>query len=485
MIKIKKEEKKVLEILSDKKEIGFKKLMELTGLHPSLLNAILVNFKEKGWIEIKERKFKVYSLREEGDKIFNLFKDVFDKMGDCITFSELKKLCDAKGIQIGTFIKWTTKRGLCQKVENTLTKKEKKEPLPEEKLLNILMEKDLPGDKIISLKVEEGLHGLKLLKNVLKEKERTERFINITEKGEKILEEEIEVIEEVTQLTPDLIISGKWREVVFKEYDVKAGVQEIYPGKLHPLTGLIQKIRRIFLEMGFKEIRSPYVELAFWNFDALFQPQDHPAREMHDTFYLKMEKGKLPEKFVKKVKEFHEKYWKYKWSEEEAQKYLLRTHTTATTIRYLAEHPVPPQKVFCVGRVFRREKVDYKHLCDFHHIDGIVIDENVNLATLMGLLSEFYKKMGFKDVRFRPAYFPYTEPSVEVFVYFEEKGDWFELGGAGIFRPEVTLPFGCEVPVLAWGLGIERLAMLLLNLEDIRMLQKPDIGWIRELPVIK
>ena len=173
----------------------------------------------------------------------------------------------------------------------------------------------------------------------------------------------------------------------------------------------------------------------------------------------------------------------YKWDANVARQTILRTHTTATTIRYLAEHPEPPVKVFSVDRVYRNEKLDYKHLAEFFQIEGIIVDENVTLRDLMGTLTEFYKRLGFEKVQFWPSYFPYTEPSLQSTVYVEEFG-WIELCGMGIFRPEVTIPLGVKVPVLAWGGGFERLAMLRLGLEDIRDLYKNDLGWIRRTPIL-
>jgi phenylalanyl-tRNA synthetase alpha chain len=162
---------------------------------------------------------------------------------------------------------------------------------------------------------------------------------------------------------------------------------------------------------------------------------------------------------------------------------MLRTHTTVNTIRYLAAHPDPPVKVFSIGRTFRKEAIDSTHLPEFIQVEGIVMEEGANLGMLVGLLKEFYKRMGMEDIRIRPGYFPYTEPSLEPEVFF--KGKWMELGGAGIFRPEVTRPFGVKHPVLAWGLGLERLAMALLNVDDIRKLYVSDIDWLRNAPIIR
>jgi phenylalanyl-tRNA synthetase alpha chain len=307
------------------------------------------------------------------------------------------------------------------------------------------------------------------------------------------------LIKEMPPLTPDMIKNGEWEEKDDelllhlqgetyrpRPYDVTVPSERIYPGKKHPYQRLIQGMRDIMLEMGFAEIKGEIVQSSFWNFDALFQPQDHPAREMQDTFYLDS-KAEIPS--YQKVKEMHEhggdvgsKGWGGCWSPEVARQEVLRTHTTAMTIKYLADNPNPPAKAFAIDRVYRREAIDATHLPEFEQLEGVVMDRGVTFRHLLGVLKEFYSKMGFHEVRFRPSYYPYTEPSVDAEVNVEGLG-WIELGGAGIFRREVTAPFGIEHPVLAWGQGVGRLAMLRLGLKDLRLLYQSDIGWLRETPL--
>lgn len=281
---------------------------------------------------------------------------------------------------------------------------------------------------------------------------------------------------QVTELTSDMIKSGVWRKVRLKPYNVSAHGKPPHPGKLHPLTAVIEKTREIFFDLGFKEVSGPMVESSFWNFDSLYQPQDHPARDSADTFYVSNPgPSKLPAKgVVDAVKNAHEtggntgsKGWRYKWSLAAARKTIMRTHTTPVSARSLLDVK-PPAKVFSIGRVFRNETIEYKYLPEFTQVEGIVVDENVSFRDHLGFLKEFYLRMGFEKVRFRPAYFPYTEMSVEPEVWFEPKKTWLELGGSGMFRPEVTRPLGINTPVLAWGLGLERLAMLKLGINDIR-----------------
>jgi phenylalanyl-tRNA synthetase alpha chain len=351
-------------------------------------------------------------------------------------------------------------------------------------------------------------------------KDRTERVISITDKGAEAFKSRVRKVTERNTLTPEDLESGAWREIKLRPYDVKLAAKDVYPAKIHPLRKIIEQTRRAFLEMGFAEVVSPMVESAFWNFDALFQPQDHPARDMQDTFYMKEPAeaplpGENADKFrisdcglriegsesavrnpqseiIENVRRTHEDGWEtgsegwgYKWSPERSKQVVLRTHTTAATIRALAANPNPPGKFFCVGWTYRNETISFKHLPVFHQVDGIIIDEEANLASLMGTLQEFYSKMGFGRVKFKPAFYPYTEPSVDVVVYMESRGKWIEMGGAGIFRPEVTLPLGCKYPVLAWGLGIERLAMIRFGVSDIRELYGTNLGELEKVPLCK
>jgi phenylalanyl-tRNA synthetase alpha chain len=310
-------------------------------------------------------------------------------------------------------------------------------------------------------------------------KDRSTYSAKITPEGMKLAQEIGEIKEEISILDREQITSKKWKTAELSRYNTTAPVERVFPGKRHPIAQLTEKIRFIFSEMGFVEMDGEPVESAFWNFDALFQPQDHPAREMADTFYLK-EKGELPDYgIVNHVKEAHEKGWKYKWDPEVAKGLVLRTHTTAVSARYVAKSKGTPSKNFCVGRVYRNEQTDFKHLAEFFQVEGIVVWEKATFCDLLGLLKEFYKKLGFEKIRFRPSYFPYTEPSVEVEAFFEDRNEWLELGGAGVFRPEVCLPLCGKYPVLAWGLSLERPLMLSQKIDDIRTFYKNDIEWLR------
>ena len=327
-------------------------------------------------------------------------------------------------------------------------------------------------------------------KNLVEVVELVSRTWTVTKAGSSVSPEDLEEVVKIAEITPELLQSDDWKEAEFRPYDVSLEASMPRSGRSHPMQALIERIRSIFLEMGFSELVDDYVQTAGWNMDSLFIPQDHPAREMQDTFYLdEPKKITLDPKLLADWKAIHEHGgdtestgWGGQFSEEISQKGLLRTHTTVNTIQYLAQNPTDPCRVFAIDRVFRKESIDRTHLPEFHQIEGIIMEPGANLGMLVSTLKTFYAKMGYPEVRVRPAYFPYTEPSLEVEVKW--RGKWLELGGAGIFRPEVTEPLGIKDPVCAWGMGLERLAMLVLGLDDIRQLYISDLEWLRNQPIL-
>lgn len=342
--------------------------------------------------------------------------------------------------------------------------------------------------------VNEEMHHavmqLQKRKGILLIKEEKDRMIYLTDAGKTVLAHGIGKEELIGRITPSMIQAAHWKNKQFRAYDVAINVPASYPGKKHMVTQAVEYIKRIWLELGFKEMNGRMIETAFWDLDALFVPQDHPARDMQDTFYI-AEPGTapLPDE-AKKIKAVHEnggktgsKGWGSSWSAEEAKKLLLRTHMTVLSARTLSrlKQSELPAKFFAVGKVFRNEALDWKHLFEFYQVDGIVIDPNANMKHLKGYLKEFYRKMGYDKVRIRPAHFPYTEPSCEVEVFHPIKKEWVELGGAGIFRPELVIPLlGQDIPVLAWGLGLDRIITAYYNITDIRDLYKNDISMLRK-----
>ena len=350
----------------------------------------------------------------------------------------------------------------------------------------------LPAD-YESMKPEHqlALKSLQGRKQILELKEDKKINIEITPLGKDIVKSKFDSHELIEQITSEMLKKeSSWKGKRFRRYDITSPVPEINGGKRHFVNQAIDYGRKIWTEMGFKEMNGELVQSSFWNFDALFTAQDHPVREMQDTFFID-KKSELPDKkIVSKVKEAHEKGvdgskgWQYAWDEEEAKKLVLRTHTTCLSAHTLSELKKEdlPAKFFAIGKCFRNETLDWKHSFEFNQTEGIVVDENANLRNLLGYLKQFANKMGFKKVRFRPSYFPYTEPSVEGEVWNEERKQWIEIFAAGIFRPEVTEPLlGKPIPVLAWGPGFDRMIMNIFGINDIRDLYKNDLTKLRKM----
>jgi len=344
-----------------------------------------------------------------------------------------------------------------------------------------------------SLEPQEQLAfaNLKKRKEIIEIKDVKKTLVKLTKNGEKISNQDL-TQELIEQVTPKIIKTMGWKGKKFRRYDINAPTPRLYGGKKHFVNQAIDYSKSIWLEMGFKEMTGNLTQTGFYNFDALFTAQDHPVREEQDTFYIKDIKGKLPDKkIVTEVKKAHEgkcdksKGWQSEWTEKEAEKVVLRTHTTPLSIKTLQEisqNKEYPTKYFALGKCFRNETVDWSHGFEFNQTEGIVIDENANFRQLLGYLKEFFAKMGYDKVRVRPAYFPYTEPSLEIDIFHPIHKKWVELGGAGMFRPEVTIPiFGKHIPVLAWGPGFDRIIMEFFEITDLRNMYKNDINKLREM----
>lgn len=310
------------------------------------------------------------------------------------------------------------------------------------------------------------------------------------------------ITKQETELTPEMIASGSWKEKKFKPYNFEAMGVAPDCGHLHPLMKVRTQFRQIFLEMGFTEMpTNNFIESSFWNFDSLFQPQQHPARDQHDTFFISDPAlaHEFPQDYLERVKRVHSEGgygsqgYKYDWKIEEAQKNLLRTHTTAVSARMLyklaQQEKFTPVKYFSIDRVFRNETLDATHLAEFHQIEGVVADYGLTLGNLMGILHQFFTKLGITKLRFKPAYNPYTEPSMEIFSYHEGLKKWVEVGNSGVFRPEMLLPMGLPegVSVIAWGLSLERPTMIKYGINNIRELvgHKVNLQMVYDSPICR
>ncbi|KAK7537471.1 tRNA synthetases class II core domain (F)-domain-containing protein [Phyllosticta citribraziliensis] len=349
-------------------------------------------------------------------------------------------------------------------------------------------------------------------------------FTYTAEKGSKYARE---IPVEHTDLTADMLADGSWQTASFKPYNFNALGASQNAGALHPLMKVRAEFRNIFFNQGFVEMpTSRFVDSGFWNFDALFVPQQHPARDMQDTFFIsdpaaadlpredtaaekamnEMEEGSRrlyassdPEKKIKPRD--YEQYWKniqnvhqdgafgsigyrYPWSKDECLRLVLRTHTTAVStwvLHRLAEDP-RPARYFSIDRVFRNETVDATHLAEFHQIEGVIADFGLTLGGLQKFLESFFAQIGITNLRFKPAYNPYTEPSMEIFGYHVGLGKWVEIGNSGMFRPEMLLPMGlpADLRVYGFGLSLERPTMIKYGVSNIRDLlgHKVDLNFI-------
>lgn len=291
-------------------------------------------------------------------------------------------------------------------------------------------------------------------------------------------------VKKAADLTKEMLEKGTWKDAEFKPYNFMTVGEKVGGGYLHPLLKVRAEFRKILMEMGFHEMpTNKWVESSFWNFDSLFQPQSHPARDAHDTFFIK-EPGttvSVPEDYYERVKAMHEKGgagsigYRYDFKREEAFKNLLRTHTTAISSQMLyklanQEGGFKPARYYSIDRVFRNETMDATHLCEFHQVEGLVADYDLSLGDLIGTIETFFKKIGITQIRFKPAFNPYTEPSMEIFGYHPDLKKWTEIGNSGMFRPEMLAPMGLpeNVRVIAWGLSLERPTMIKYRIKNIR-----------------
>ena len=448
-------EKKIITSLRDTSKQTPASLEKSTQLSPDQIRRGIEWLRLKELAIVNESKSSVISLGKNGIESFE--KGLPERRLLNLLKNGPKKLSDLQkelGFVFGPSMGLARKNNWVEASNDQITLKNSPSELPGEKTLKLIGNGKLSKDKV---DVDD-------LSTLLKRPD----FI----------------IEDVLK-TQEITLSDSAKSIILSDstggIDVEAKVPEIFVARTHPLKDTIDEIREIFVTLGFSEILGNMTQSSFWNFDSLFTPQDHPARELQDTFYLdKINAKKIgtPEQ-IRKVSESHKKNWRYQWDINEARKMVLRTHTTCVTIKHLAEQKPDEARIFSLGRVFRNEKVSYKHLVEFNQIEGVVVGKDANLRNLMGIQREFYKRIGITKIKFWPTFFPYTEPSLQTMVYNEKLGKWIELFGMGIFRPEVTKPLGITKPVLAWGGGIERIAMLKYDLDDVREFYNNNLGWLR------
>jgi len=408
-----------------------------------------------------------------------------------ISLDEAKEKANLSENELSVALGVLKKKALIKLINNKISLKASKDEVTKKMLEEKFLE-ELPIDaKMLKPEQRYALEQLRSRKDIIRIEEKKEVVFSLTKKGKEISalgksalgKLKLDLIEE---LTPEMTKTGLWKRKHFREYDITSKVPSVYGGKRQPYYAFLQEVREKLVALGFEEMTGNSIVSEFWNFDALFQPQFHVAREWSATYYVKnkLEGEKLPANIVNKVKKVHEKKWRIKWQLEKAKELILRPQCTVLSALTLASKPKIPGKYFAIARCYRPDVVDAKHLTEFNQVEGIIIQHDLTLRNLFGILDLFAKEIAnAKEIRIVPSYFPFTEPSAELQIKHPKLG-WLEVGGAGIFRKEVVMPLlGKDITVLAWGLGIDRLAMAKLNILDIRQLFSPDLEFLRSAKV--
>jgi phenylalanyl-tRNA synthetase alpha chain len=502
-------ERAVLRVLKDGKKISLSELVAKTRLPEASVSRSTLWLSSKGYVKVEDYKRTLISLGSEGKRFLKMgFPEriLVEVIVDCGGRLPLEKVSifstQDKG-EVNIALGWARRKGWLQILQEggrtILAASQKPEKGLDEKLVEAISQ----GTVVLEDSDPELVKGLITLRgrpNAVNLTEKMEHSVFITSSGLAITGKVLskggaKELEAVSQLTPELIKSGKWRDLKLRGYNIKAPVVEVWPGKKQPFRRFLDELKWKLVGLGFNEMDGPLVEFMFFNCDALYMPQDHPAREIHDIYYVKYpSKGDLSQytDLLKRVKLTHEngwntgsRGWRYRFSIEETRRLVLRSQGTALSARMLVDERLKiPGKYFSISRCYRPDVVDRTHLTEFNQIEGIVIGENLTFRDLLGVLERFaFDIAGAEKVKFRPDYFPFTEPSVELAAYKGGLG-WIEFGGAGIFRPEMTLPLGIKVPVIAWGLGVNRVFMMKSGLNDIRDLFTQDLDWLRMQKVV-
>jgi phenylalanyl-tRNA synthetase alpha chain len=498
MVELRENESKTLSALKTLDgKATVEQLVKASGLSDAAVMRAVLTLTEKNMVQTIEKKQAIAELTEEGRtyartglperRLMAALKKLNGKasLGKVVGKAGLYKQSIPIALGWVQRKKWAT---LAKKTK-TLQIQGELEEGSDERLLKLLGKQKQATVGDLSPEHQEAVQVLKGRK-LLKVEEKTKRIIELTGAGKAALGKGLKVKAEVTQLTPELIISGKWRKVKLQAYDIEAPVAKMWPGKKHPYLQFLDEVREKLVALGFKEMTGTAVETAFFNFDALYTPQGHPAREPSGVYYIKSPKHGSIDTYrtaSANVKKTHENGWKtgssgwrHKYSVKESERLILRSHTTCLSARTLLSKDLEiPGMYFSIGRCYRPEVLDKTHLTEFNQVEGIIVDKDLTLRDLLGVLEKFAIDIAGADkAKFVPDYFPFTEPSVELRAYKKGYG-WIEFGGSGIFRPEVTLPLGIEVPVLAWGLGIDRLFMLKTGIDDIRDVFSTNLDWLR------
>ena len=503
MVELREQQRKVLTALKDLSgKASVEQLETATKLSDSAVMRAVLTLKESGMVQTSEQKQTLASLTDEGKTYAKSelperrLINTLQSFGGKAPLGEIVKKSSLEGHFMPIALGWIQRKKWATLDSKTGALQMQAKPAEgsDEKLVKLIGKERQVLVEGLSSEFQEAFRLLKGRK-LLDVEEKTKREVKITEAGNAAIKKGAKTTVEVTQLTPELVITGKWRKTSFQKYNIEAPVARTWPGKKHPYLRFLDEVKEKLVNLGFKEMMGTSVETSFFNFDALYTPQDHPAREIMDIYFVKSPKyGKIgvEKRVLLNVKQTHEngwktgsKGWKYSYSVQEAKRLILRGHGTCLSARTLLSKNLEiPGRYFSIARCYRPEVLDQTHLTEFNQVEGIVVDENLNLRDLLGILMTFATEIAGADrVRLKPDYYPFTEPSVELSAYKEGYG-WIEFGGSGIFRPEVTLPLGIKIPVIAWGLGIDRLFMMKAGIDDIRGLFSKDLQWLRTKEVV-
>lgn len=481
-------------------------LTQSAGLEPSQLSMAIGWLLAKGLVRIEQETIRTFvSLTEIGEEYFEKYAPIerilstlkqAQQTGKRVTVQDLQASEGLEPTQMSGAIGALKKEGAIRIVAGGVVEATGASSRTAESLRALLQQLHKGTRELTSfaepLQEILKLHAVKRgnAREPFRLDDRPDRAYALTAEGQAVQALLTGVAEEVSQLTPDLLKDGSWRTKRFRKYSIGLRPPRVAVGRKHPYREFLDRVKFTLVSMGFQEMRGSLVETEFWNMDSLYMPQFHPARAIHDVYFVKepTHARSHPDPFLDRVAATHEHGgdtgstgWAYRYDRERARRLILRSQGTAVSARTLASGPTIPGKYFSIARCFRYDAVDATHATDFFQVEGIVVGPDINFRILLGLLDLFAREVAqAKDSRFLPAYFPFTEPSVELHVRHPHLG-WMELGGAGLFRPEVTLPLGVEVPVIAWGLGLDRMAMVALGIHDIRDLFTGDLELIRTM----
>lgn len=480
---------KILKLIEASQEIKVSKLQDKINLDRGSIEGAVATLVDKSLITKTVIKRTIYSLTTRGNNALNGLPERLIIVSALENELSMKDVSDKTGLSkpdVSAGIGFLRKSGVI---------------LIEKGLIKII---NSQSAKTFSVSLQNALEAVADGKNSIDPSLITtlasRGFIEVTELSEakvklKITKSQltkIRVIDEISKLSPNMIASGSWKNVKFKPYSMITRPRMLYAGRYNPYRNFVDHLKQKLVGLGFQEMKGPLLEQEFWNFDALFAPQDHSSREDTDILLVKKPThGKLAtEQFIDNVAKTHEDGWttgskghRYKWDPKKSARLLLRPQGTAISARTLGSVKKPPAKFFSIARCFRPDQVDATHDVEFDQTEGIILGKDITFRDLLGMLKTFAVEVaGATDVRFRPDYYPFTSPSVELSAKHPDLG-YIEFGGAGIFRPEVTQPFGIDYPVLAWGLGVGRLFMTKYNITDIRELFSQNLDWLRDAEV--